>query len=40
MPVPGKYKSECSQSSIRWNRGPTMEKLEKASKELKVSATL
>jgi hypothetical protein len=40
MPVPGKYRSGCSQSSIRWNTGPPMEKLEKASKELKGSATL
>ena len=22
MPVPGKYRSRCSQSSIRWNTGP------------------
>jgi hypothetical protein len=29
MPVPGKYRSGCSQSSIRWNTGPPMEKLEK-----------
>jgi hypothetical protein len=35
MPVPGKYRSGCSQSSIRWNTGPSMEKLEKAPKELK-----
>jgi hypothetical protein len=40
MPVPGKYRSGFSQSSIRWNTGPPMEKLEKASKELKESATL
>ena len=40
MPVPGKYRSGCSQSSIRWNTGPPMEKLEKAPKELKGSATL
>ena len=40
MPVPGKYRSGCSQSSIRWNTGPQMEKLEKAHKELKGSATL
>jgi hypothetical protein len=33
--VPGKYRSGCSQSSIRWNTGPPMEKLEKAPKELK-----
>ena len=40
MPVPGKYRSGCSQSSIGWNTGPLMEKLEKASKVLKGSATL
>ena len=40
MPVPGKYRSGCSQSSIRCNTGPPMEKLEKAPKELKGSATL
>jgi hypothetical protein len=40
MPVPGKYRSGCSQSSIGWNTGPPMEKLEKALKELKGSATL
>jgi hypothetical protein len=28
------------QSSIRWNTGPPMEKLEKVPKELKGSATL
>jgi hypothetical protein len=38
LPVPGKYISGCSQSSIRWNTGPPMEKLEKAPKELKGSA--
>jgi hypothetical protein len=38
--VPGKYRSRCSQSSIRWNTGLPMEKLEKAPKELKRSATL
>jgi hypothetical protein len=38
MPVPGKHRSGCSQSSIVWNRGPPMEKLEKAPKELKGSA--
>jgi hypothetical protein len=38
--LPGKYKSGCSQSSIGWNTGPAMEKLEKAPKELKGSATL
>ena len=40
MPVPGKYKSGCSQSSIVWNAGPPMEELEKVPKELKGSATL
>ena len=40
MPVPGKYRSGCSQSSIRWNTGPPMEKLEKVPKVLKGSATL
>jgi hypothetical protein len=40
MPVPGKYRSGCSQSSIGWNTGPTMEELEKEYKELKESATL
>jgi hypothetical protein len=40
MPVSGKYRSGCSQSSIRWNTGPPMEKLEKAPKEMKGSATL
>jgi hypothetical protein len=40
MPVPGKYRSGCSQPSIGWNTGPLMEELEKVSKELKGSATL
>jgi hypothetical protein len=40
MPVPGKYRSGCSQSSIRWNTGPPMKELEKVPKELKGSATL
>jgi hypothetical protein len=40
MPVPGKYRSGCSQSSIGWNTRPPMEKLEKAPKVLKGSATL
>jgi hypothetical protein len=35
MPVLGKYRSGCSQSSIGWNTGPPMEKLEKIPKELK-----
>jgi hypothetical protein len=26
MPVPGKYRSGCSQSFIRWNTGPLMDK--------------
>ena len=30
MPVPGKYRSGCSQSSIGWNTGPPIEKLEAA----------
>ena len=29
MPVPGKYRSGCSQSSIGWNTGPPMDELEK-----------
>jgi hypothetical protein len=40
VPVPGKYRSGCSQSSIGWNTGPPMEELDKVSKELKGSATL
>ena len=40
MPVPGKYRSVCSQSSIGWNTGPLMKELEKVPKELKGSATL
>jgi hypothetical protein len=40
MPVPGKYRSGCSQSAIRWNTGPPVEKLEKVPKELKGSAAL
>jgi hypothetical protein len=40
MPVPGKYRSGCSQSSIGWNKGPPMKELEKVPKELKGSATL
>jgi hypothetical protein len=38
MSVPGKYRSGCSQSSIRWNTGSPMEELEKVLKELKGSA--
>ena len=40
LPVPCKYRSGCSQSSIGWNTGPPMEELEKVPKELKGSATL
>jgi hypothetical protein len=40
MPVPGKYRSGFSQSSIGWNTGLPMEDLEKVAKELKGSATL
>jgi hypothetical protein len=40
MPVPGKYRSGCSQSSIGWNTGSPMKELERLPKELKVSATL
>jgi hypothetical protein len=40
MPVPGKYRSGRSQSSIGWNTGPPMEELEKVPKELKGSITL
>ena len=38
--LPGKYRSGCSQSSIRWITGPPVEKLERAYKELKGFATL
>jgi hypothetical protein len=40
MPVPGKYRSGCSQLSIGWNTGTPMEELEKVPKELKGSVTL
>ena len=40
LPVPGKHRSGCSQSSIGWNTGPPVEKLEKVPKELKESAIL
>jgi hypothetical protein len=40
MPVPGKYRSGYSQSSIKWNTGPPMEELEKVPKELKGSPIL
>ena len=35
MPVPGKYRNGCSQSSIGWNTGSPMKELEKGPKELK-----
>ena len=38
MPVPGKYNSGWSQSSIGWNKWPQMEDLEKVPKELKGTA--
>jgi hypothetical protein len=34
LPVPGKYRSGCSQSSIGWNSWSPMEELEKVPKEL------
>jgi hypothetical protein len=40
MPVPGKYRSGCSQSSIGWITGHLMNEPEKVWKELKGSATL
>jgi hypothetical protein len=40
MPVPGKYRSGCSQSSIGWNTGFPMKELEKVLKEMKGSAAL
>jgi hypothetical protein len=40
MPVPGKYRSGCSQSFIGWNTGPPMKELEKVSKEIKGSLAL
>jgi hypothetical protein len=40
MPVPGNYRRGCLQSSLGWNIGPPMKKLEKVPKELKGSATL
>jgi hypothetical protein len=40
IPVPGKYRSGFSQSSIGWNTGSPMKELEKIPKELKGSATL
>ena len=38
--MPDKYRSGCSQSSIRWNTDFPMEEVEKVAKELKGSATL
>jgi hypothetical protein len=40
MPVPGKYRSGCTQSSIEWNTWSLMKELEKVPKKLKGSATL
>jgi hypothetical protein len=40
MPVLGKCRSGCSQSSSGWNTGPLKKELEKVTKELKGSATL
>jgi hypothetical protein len=40
MPVLGKHRSGCSQSSIESNTGPPMEELDKVPKELTRSATL
>jgi hypothetical protein len=40
MTVPGKYRSGCSQSSIGWDTGTPVKKVEKTHKELKGSATL
>jgi hypothetical protein len=40
MPVLGKYRSGCSQSSIGWNTGSPRKELEKVPKELKGSAIL
>jgi hypothetical protein len=40
MPVPGKYRSGCSLSSIGLNTGPPMEVLEKVPEKLKGSAIL
>ena len=37
--MPGKYRSGCSQTFLRWNTGPPMEELEKVPKELKGSVT-
>jgi hypothetical protein len=40
MPVPGKYISGCSESSIGWRTGLPIKELEKVPKELKRSVTL
>jgi hypothetical protein len=40
MPMPGKYRNGCSQSSTGWNTGPLMKELEKVPKDLKESTTL
>jgi hypothetical protein len=40
MPVHGKYRSGCSQSSIGWSKGFPINELEKVPKELKGSADL
>ena len=40
MPVPGKHRSGCSQSSIGWNTGLLMKELEKVPKELMRFADL
>jgi hypothetical protein len=40
MPVPDKYRSGFSQSSIGWNIGASMKELEKVPKELMGSATI
>jgi hypothetical protein len=40
MPVPGKYRRGCSQSSIGWITKPPVKELEKVPKELRGSAAL
>jgi hypothetical protein len=40
IPVPGKYRNVCSQSSIGWNTRPLKKELEKISKKLKESVVL
>ena len=37
LPVPGKYRSGCSQSSIGWSTRSPVKELEKVPKELKGS---